>query len=258
MNGSTRQLPLYLVGLVVLIAFLGFGGTASPQPKSSPPQVTAQRTGCTSEQRREALRALQTQVLRVAPRQLDSLEKAVQPGEPLAGWRLSHGHVVLASAGAVAVDNPRAKAPMPPLLLYAPSPLSSPADWLDFDGADGPYRLIGWAYFAPYEPGAEPPSRPCIAASEWFIHEAGWHLMDGGMLVTPDATAEPPRPQLKVGIDFWHPRVWDIHFWIGEDGVPTISFANPKAPGGGLHLPEGAFFSLVNDRKQPPPPPKGG
>jgi hypothetical protein len=100
--------------------------------------VTARETGCTPEQRREALRALQTQVLQAAPRQLDSLEKAIQPGGPLAGWGLSHGHVVLATAGAVALDNLKAKDPMPQLLLYAPSPSSSPADWLDFDGPDGP------------------------------------------------------------------------------------------------------------------------
>jgi hypothetical protein len=55
--------------------------------------------------------------------------------------------------------------------------------------------------------------------------------MDGGMLLTPDATGEPPRPQLKVGIYFWHPQAWDIHFWSGEDGVPTVSFHNPKDPG---------------------------
>jgi hypothetical protein len=44
---------------------------------------------------------LQMRVLEVAPRQLNALEKAVQPGGPLAGWRLSHGHVVIAGGGAV-------------------------------------------------------------------------------------------------------------------------------------------------------------
>jgi hypothetical protein len=48
----------------------------------------------------------------------------------------------------------------------------------------------------------------------------------------------------------WHPRVWDIHFWIGDE-VPTVSFYNPKAPEGGLCLPEGAFYSLVKGRKEP-------
>jgi hypothetical protein len=195
-------------------------------------------------------------VLEVAPRQLNALEKAVQPGGPLAGWRLSHGHVVIAGGGAVPLDNLEAQDPMPQLLLYAPSPSTAPADWLDFDGPDGPYRLIGWGYISPYTPGADPPRRQCVAASEWFIHEAGWHLMDGGMLLTPDARGEPPRPQLKVGIYFWHPRPWDIHFWSGEDGVPTISLHNPEDPGGGVQLPEDAFFYLVEDHKQLPPRPK--
>jgi len=212
----------------------------------------AQEHGCTLDERREALRALQSQVLKVAPTKLDSLKDAVQPGGPLAGGRLTHGHVVMAHTGAAPVSTRRAKDPMPQLLQYAPSPSSSPAEWLDFDGPDGPYHLIGWAYLVRFEPGSRPPSRRCIAESEWFIHEAGWHLMDGGMLITPDAVKEPPRPQLNVGIYYWHPRFWDIHFWIGDDGVPTISYANPKAPRGGLHLPDGAAFYLVNGRKELP------
>jgi hypothetical protein len=203
------------------------------------------------------MRALQAKVLGAAPRQVDSLAKAVEPGGPLAGWRLSHGLVVLAGAGAVAVDNPAAKDPMPQILLYAPSPSSSPADWLDFDGPDGPYTLVGWAYFAPYEPGSQPPRRPCIAASEWLVHEAGWHTRDGGMTLTPGAAAEPPRRQLEAGVHFWHPQVWDIHFWAGDDGVPTVSFANPNARKGGLELPEGTFFRFVNGRKQAVSKPEG-
>ena len=212
----------------------------------------AQETGCTPDERREALRGLQDQVLQFAPPQLDSLQHALQPNGPLAGWRLPHGHVVMAHTGAVPVGNGRAKDPLPQLLQYAPSASSSPADWLDFDGPDGPYRLIGWAYLVPSQPGSHPPIRRCIAASEWFIHDAGWHLKDGGMLVTPGALTEPPRPQLDVGIHSWHHPWWDIHFWIGEDGVPTISFANPKAPGGGRHLPDGASYYLVNGHKELP------
>jgi hypothetical protein len=255
-NGSTRKLPFCLAGSTALTAFVVLGWTAQPLLASSPPQITPQQTGYTSAQRREALRALQTRVLQVAPRQIDSFEKAFQPGGSLAGWRLSHGYTVLAGAGAVVVDNIKAKAPMPPLLFYAPSASSSPANWLDFDGPDGPYRLVGWSYVAPYQPGSSPPRLRGIAASEWTVHEAGWHLKDGGMLLTPGAKVEPPRPPSKVGIHFWHPRVWDIHFWIGEEGVPTVSFNNPKDPGGGLRLPEGTFFYLVNGRKQSPPKPK--
>jgi len=212
-------------------------------------------TGCTAEERREALRALQTQVLQAVPRQLDSLEKAIQPGGPLSGCRLGHGHVVMAHTGAVPVGCSRAKGPMPQLLQYAPSPSSSPADWLDFDGPDGPYRVIGWAYTSPYQPGSRPPTLRCVADSEWFIHDAGWHLKDGSMLTTPGAMSEPPRPKLDVDIYYWHRPLWDIHFWIEEDGLPTISYANPRAPGGGKHLPDDAAYYLVGGRKAPPPKP---
>ena len=133
-----------------------------------------------------------------------------------------------------------------------------PEDWTDYDGPDGPYRLTGWAYIAPYTPGSRPPSRPCIEQDEWFVHEAGWHLRDGAMHLTPDAAEEPPRPLLPAGIHFWHPQVWDIHFWVGEDGVPAVTFDNPTARTGGLRLPEGAFFRLVDGRKQPLAKRRGG
>jgi hypothetical protein len=139
---------------------------------------------------------------------------------------------------------------LPQLLQYAPSPSSSPAEWLDFNGPDGPYRLNGWAYLVRYERGSRPPKRRCIAEDEWYIHDVGWHLMNGSMLATPDATAEPPRPTLDVGIVVWHPQYWDLHVWMGEDGTPTVSFANPKATGGGLRLPDEVNYRLVNGRRQ--------
>jgi len=255
MTESTRTLPLYVLGLAGLIAFAAFGGTAPP-PESSPPPVMAQPIGCTPEQRRTVLRALQAQVLAVAPRHLESIEHAVRPGGPLAGWRLSHGHAVIAGGGAVPLDYLEAQNPMPPLLLYAPSPSSAPADWRDFDGPDGPYRLIGWGYIAPYRPGAEPPRHPCIAAREWVIHEAGWHLTDGGMLLTPDASAEPPHPRPTGGLYFWHPGVWAIHFWSGDDGMPTVALHNPRDPGGGVPLPAGAFFTPAEGQQPRPSQPQ--
>jgi hypothetical protein len=183
---------------------------------------------------------MQTAVLSTAPLRLDSLTKALAPGGVLAGWELPHGHVVLAGAGAVALYSGAVREPMPPLLLYAPSRSSSQADWLDFSGEDGPYRLVGWAYTAPYAPESSPPKLPCIERDEWFVHEAGWHLRDGGMRVTPGATVEPSGRAKDVLL--WHPRVWDLHVWAGADGVPTIAFKNPDDPGGGIELPEAAFF----------------
>ena len=36
--------------------------------------------------------------------------------------------------------------------------------------------------------------RHAVADDEWYIRDAGWHLTNGNMLVTPDASVEPPRP----------------------------------------------------------------
>lgn len=215
------------------------------------PRVTPKETGCTPDQRREALRADQARVLASVPDRLTSLEKALQPGGHLAGWRLSHGYVVLATAGAVALDNINAPHPVPQVLLYAPSPASKPGELLDFEGPDNPYHLAGWAYIAPYTPGSTPPSRRCIAPSEWFVHEAGWHLKDGGMQLTPGAQTEPPRPR-DLDLHMWHPQIWDIHVWRGDAGVPTVSFVNPNASSDGLPLPDLAFYYIVNGEKRPP------
>jgi hypothetical protein len=207
---------------------------------------------CAPSQRRDALRAMQAAVLAAAPDRIASMTKALAPGGPLAGWRLAHGHVVLSTAGAIGVDNLEAREPLPPLLLYAPSETSAPADWLDFDGPDDPYRLVGWGYLAPYAPSSTPPQRPCIEANEWLVHEAGWHLLDGGMHLTPGATTEPPRPP-GLKILMWHPRVWALHAWRGGDGVPSTAFANPGRKKGGLDLPADAFFRMVNGRRVRPP-----
>jgi hypothetical protein len=83
------------------------------------------------------------------------------------------------------------------------------------------------------------------------VHEAGWHLMDGGMHLTPGAAMEPARPR-ELAIHMWHPRVWDVHVWRGDDGVPTVAFANPNARHGGKGLPKEAFFYLVDGAKRFP------
>jgi hypothetical protein len=233
---------LFMASSAILLAPLTI---VSVEPRAAEGRrVDPERTGCSAEQRREALKTMQEEVLRSVPGLISSLGDALQPGGPLAGWRLSHGYVVLAGAGAVAVDNIEAKDPVPPLLLYEPSRSSAPGDWLDFDGPDDPYRLIGWAYFGPYAPGSQPPARRCIGPGEWLVHEAGWHLKDGDMHLTPGATTEPPRPP-GLAIHMWHPPIWDLHVWRGEDGVATVAFANPKARPGGLQLPGDSFRRVV-------------
>lgn len=223
-------------------------------------ELVAQETSgaaaaCTAERRAEVLRSMQAEVQSAVPVRVESLAEAAGSGGVLDGWRLSHGLVVLAGAGAVAVDNIEAEPPVPPVLLYAPSAGSRPEDWLDFDGDDGPYELAGWAYLVPWTEGSTPPEIPCVQSSEWFVHEAGWHLMDGGMAVTREIEAEPPPPTTGPAGYFWHPRGWDVHFWRGEDGVPEVTFHNPRAGPGGLPLPQEAFYYLVDGERVPPPPP---
>jgi hypothetical protein len=239
------------VGCAIALSGLALASSMSGSASSlGGPASAPGKSGCTAAQRSAVLRAMQAAVENAAPTRIDSLEKAVAPGGALPGWRLAHGYVVLSGAGAVGLDNLAAVDPMPPLLLYAPSDSSTAADWLDFDGPDDPYRLVGWGYLAPYTPGSSPPQMPCIAPDEWLVHEAGWHLKDGGMHLTPGASEEPSRP---AGLDvlMWHPRVWDLHVWRGGNGEPSIAFANANARRGGRDLPPAAFFRMENGRAVP-------
>ena len=244
----------YGMQLGVVIAALACDSTAAAQPRPADEAVPVKPTGCRPDERSGMLRELQQAVFKLAPQRIASLDKAILPGGPLAGWRLSHGLVVLAGAGAVALDSMTTRYPQPQLLLYAPSRTSSPKDWLDFAGPDGPYTLVGWGYFVPYEAGARAPQWRCVAEHDWLVHEAGWHMRDGGMILSPGATREPAR---KPGapVYFWHPSVWDLHVWMTPSGAPVISDANPDAPPGGVALPAGAFFHVVDGRHYPPRPP---
>ncbi len=239
-----------LDGLAALGAAL-VGARAAAQPPPHVPIVTPAETGCSAAEREHILRDMQAEVLAAAPARLESFARALEPGGSLEGWRLSHGFVALATAGAVAADNLDAPSPLPPLLLYEPSPASSAEEWHDFDGPDDPYTLVGWAYVAPNAPGSQPPSVRCIAPQEWLVHEAGWYLYDGGMQLTVGATEEPPRPP-GLAVHMWHPRVWDLHVWRGADGLPTVSFANPRERRGGKELPAESFFYVVGGQPRTP------
>lgn len=61
--------------IVRTVALAGIVVMTFPSTSTS----AAQDSDCTVEERRNVLRAMQAQVLEVAPRQLDSLEKAIEP-----------------------------------------------------------------------------------------------------------------------------------------------------------------------------------
>lgn len=188
------------------------------------------------------LTRLQQQILDAFPREVESIRAEISSDTSrLASYDVTHGDVVLAGMGLTLgqFDDPS----KPNLLFYWP--VEAPrSEWLDFDGPDGPYELVGWGYVPeqyPLEP--DPPEMDCIPEASWFIHEAGWHLLDGDMVVTPDSRLEEPdRPaDLDGRILYWHPAGWDLHLWI-RDGAPAISVLNGAAPAGGLRLPEAAFW----------------
>ncbi len=196
--------------------------------------ATAQ-SRCTPDQRRESLRALQARVTSTFPATFTSFDSLAVRGGPFEGYNLSHGYVVLEGMG-MALVNVRPKDGGPQLLFYEAS--GNPERWLDFEEADPPYRLVGWGYF--FGMNEPPPAMHCLRKDDWFIHEAGWHMKDGSMLITAGAESEPARPEGASGIWYWHPRAWDVHFWIDPSGDPRVTLVDEKAARGGIALP-GAF-----------------
>lgn len=158
----------------------------------------------------------------------------------------------------------------PDLLFYVPANPEKPALGGDFTDliADGDYLLVGWGYYADYIPGEIPQisglsEGTTIPESEWFIHESGWHTIDGGFEPTPpqgeswrgEAPGVPPtrathKPdKMPVGA---HGRVWDLHVFRSdlkgaETSAPVLSILAPQAmtpyfPKETLDLSAGFFY----------------
>jgi len=138
--------------------------------------------------------------------------------------------------------------------------------------SDARYQLVGWAYGGLYDPNKRP-SLPGIPSNAWFVHEAGFHLYNGGMTLTPptegflgqrsDGLLPPPGtniipapaalpffpPRCDAANMIWHPRVWDLHVWLNprnpRGGTPILSVNAP--PGwvipGITTIPPAAFFT---------------
>jgi hypothetical protein len=149
----------------------------------------------------------------------------------------------------------------PTLLLYRP----------DSDGKsvtqpfvpDFPYRLAGWGYVSPYTPGQAPtwtagdPGIRCLLPTDWLIHERSVHPA-----TTWQNIAVPPVEQYKgqvagstaptaaecqcvVGLS--HGRFWDVHIWLGREGVPTVTMFNPGKliPGFDPKVGLGFFYPAI-------------
>lgn len=108
----------------------------------------------------------------------------------------------------------------------------------DPDGDTTPYRLIGAAWGKVMDSPTRRPSMGCIPSSEWFLHEAGYHLNSGVMALRSPQENVPgetlvdglfPVPGLEAptpdNVLMWHPRVWDLHLWLPQDDGDRASLS---------------------------------
>lgn len=138
----------------------------------------------------------------------------------------------------------------PDVLFYAPDPDAE--NVVDPEGPDFPYTLVGWAYTPGTYHYATLPELPCMGRADWFVHERSVHPYDTWQNVpapplppleeedwqgqTDNAQPIPPtacvvdgrRTLCPPGIH--HPRIWDIHFWLGTGGRATVSLLRPRRP----------------------------
>lgn len=182
-------------------------------------------------------------------------------GVPFARQATVGGQLVPIFASDVSVLTPAD----PDLLLYAPRSREADETTDEYRAAitdafpDSPYKLLGVAYGANHSSATRRPRLGCIPSDEWFVHEAGYHQADGGFEATPPNEAvlgeiavssggaimgQPPAwaPSPSETSPIWHPRLWDLHFWIAENGngKPVMEI---NVPQGQVGIPvQGGFF----------------
>jgi len=137
---------------------------------------------------------------------------------------------------------------------------------------DPPYRLIGWAYSEPQRDARRRPRLGCVPSKHWFLHEAGYHLANGGFEPTPPvppeqtpggrrifrpadtplAVVQPGGPPYfsfpRPAPEPWHPRIWDLHMWLDPRPectaggcLPVLQISSPAAFAG-IDFPANTFF----------------
>ncbi|WP_213003842.1 hypothetical protein [Winogradskya consettensis] len=264
-TGSTRRGRWIgvLTGCAVLIAAAGPAAavrTAQPSgadtsghdaPAASglvPAQFTNSK--CTPAERRRTLAAEQRRVLTffkdfLVLRNEADVARLAEPRDGVQFFVLSHAYNSIRGMGLSIINGGEVSGPgKPAMLLYRPS--RGAADVTDPDGPDFPYTLAGWGYAGLYAPGQPPsfagdPGLRCLTKQDWLVHERSVHPSDTwqNIPVPPEEQwhgqalgAVPPTPDECdtpcVGVG--HPRLWDLHLFIGNSGVPAVSMLNPGKP----------------------------
>lgn len=221
-------------------------------PSSSASSSVSEAGGCTAQQRHAALAEEQRLVLQ----QVGSLSTLRNPADVVAlaqrGWSiLSHQWVSFRGVGVAVARTDAAgllvpglpphshhvitapRAGLPALLLYKPNPTA--ADATDPYGPDFPYKLVGWAYAAPYDYNRHATmAGRCYTRSDWPVHERGIHdFKTWGFVPMPPpeqfhGQARGNEPFVPIPPGLPHPRVWSLHVWLNRDtGVPSLSILNP-------------------------------
>lgn len=154
-------------------------------------------------------------------RWVSSLDGLNLPELALRGYIPSHGPVAFAGLG---------------LTFVKPDPMYGEPDLLFYIPDVGDMRLAGWGYVSPYDPALWP-TKGCIPFESWFVHEQGWHLVDGTFVPSPRGFATPPAPGAV-----WHPRLWDVHLWRRDGQPPLIAVSDPTLMQDAPQVPNGTFF----------------
>lgn len=209
----------------------------------------------------------QAALLATVPLHVDDIVAALSPGGALQNYILPHGFADVLGNGLVLAHRDSSLIGRPEsFLLYAGNPAATVAQSTNAGLPKNPYTFVGWGYLVDYYTSPTSPQAPvqtvagfakCVPAQEWFIHESAYHLLDGGLLLTPCALTPaqcalqavgllPPPPPPPNAL-FWHPRAWDLHVWINLCGHPRIGLYNQHPDGrlisgAGYSGPTGSFF----------------
>jgi len=198
------------------------------------------------------LEADQALILSKVPLHVANIEQALAPGGALQDYTLAHLFAEQLGNGTTLSLKDQSQFGRPDFVLqYAGSPQAVSVAIHPLIPKN-PYTLVGWAYLVEYDPShPEPPAQTqpgfakCIPKQDWLIHEAGFHLFDGGFQPTPGVA--PPGPALPPTAFLWHPRLWDLHVWVNLCGSPRVGYLDQLpdgrlVSGAGHSAPTGSYF----------------